>query len=482
MSRENISKHQNAGVRIIDFVKAVEKVYVNSVDFIPSKPPAASTYKSHVKTLDKRIIATAQSAHTYNNFDRLKICVDLRLYGKDIGFRIKSLKARKHPDKEISYVKKEIAIHRLMKTVCSSNTDENVPIDEDDIVDTYGIDESDEPLPERTGKNLYPNCGIYQNLLPTGLNAIYVKDDYFIIDVTGKWMANIGYLGYINITNIEQCLMMICNRGYVYFDVSELLKVATVRLCDVTVELRTSEQRRLVAGMSAMTPLLIPHYNTYTYKNGGLILRGTAKNTGMSFAMYDKGRELEDKRHKYHEYISTIGQSGVELAKNTLRLEAHLWRLKDIRAILDIEEKEKYEVLLSDVLGSKSKAILNVMKKFDFTEEILRDKIKGFTDEYLTPVQSVNEVMELLASIGVMSVLRTQEGMYNATRDLLGMYFNIDDDEKLMTKLTKSMRESFYNFTLYFRAKPIKEVLNLLNMIHTVYGRNSSTQEVNSAA
>ena len=67
-----------------------------------------------------------------------------------------------------------------------------------------------------------------------------------------------------------------------------------------------------------------------------------------------KGRELEDKRHKYHEYISTIGQSGVELAKNTLRLEAHLWRLKDIRAILDIEEKEKYEVLLSDVLGSKS--------------------------------------------------------------------------------------------------------------------------------
>ena len=59
MSRENISKHQNAGVRIIDFVKAVEKVYVNSVDFMPAKPPAASTYKSHVKNLEKRIIATA---------------------------------------------------------------------------------------------------------------------------------------------------------------------------------------------------------------------------------------------------------------------------------------------------------------------------------------------------------------------------------------------------------------------------------------
>lgn len=472
MSRENISKHQNAGVRIIDFVKAVEKVYVNSVDFMPAKPPAASTYKSHVKNLEKRIIATAQTVSMCNNFDRLKICVDLRLHGKDIHFRIKSLKSRKHPDKEISYVKKEIAIHRQIKTMCNNNSDEIVPIEEDDVIETYGIDEDDEPLPERTGKNLYPNCGIWQNLLPFGLNAIYVKDDYFIIDVTGKWMAGTGNLGYINASNIEQCLMMICIRGYVYYDVSELLKVATVRLCDVTVDLKTSEQRKLVAGMSAMTPLLIPHYNTYTYKNGGLIIRGTAKNTGMSFAMYDKGRELEDKRHKYHEYISTIGQSGVELAKNTLRLEAHLWRLKDIRAILDIEEKEKYEVLLSDVLGSKSKAILNVMKKFDFTEEILRDKIKGFTNEYLTPIQADNDVTDLLASIGVMSILTEQKGMYRATRDLLGLYFNIEDDEKLLRKLTTNMRESFYNFTFYFRAKPIKEVLNLLNMIHTVYGRS----------
>lgn len=474
MSRENISKHGNC-VYKVDFVTAIAEVYVNAVDFMPAKPPAASTYKSHVKNLDKRIIATAQTVPMYNNFDRLKICVDLRLHGKDIGFKIKTLKTRKHPDKEISYVKREIAMHRLMKTVCSSNTDESVPIDEDDIVETYGIDEAEEPLPERTGKNLYPNCGIYQNLLPIGLNAIYVKDDYFIIDVTGKWMASTGNLGYINASNIEQCLMMICIRGYVYYDVSELLKVATVRLCDVTVDLQTSEQRKLVAGMSAMTPLLIPHYNTYTYKNGGLIIRGTAKNTGMSFAMYDKGRELEDRRHKYHKYISTIGQSGIDLANEALRLEAHLWRLKDIREILEIEEKEKYEVLLSDVLKSKSKAILNVMKKYDLTEEILRDEIKGFTDEYLKPVQSINDVIDLLASIGVMSVLTEQKGMYRATRDLLGMYFNIDDDEKLMTKLTKSMRESFYNFTLYFRAKPIKEVLNLLDMIHTIYGRTLET-------
>lgn len=475
MSRENISKHGNYCVYRVDFKTAIAEVYVNDVDFMPAKPPAASTYKSHVKTLDKRIIATVQTVPMYNNFDRLKICVDLRLHGKDIGFKIKTLKTRKHPDKEISYVKREIAIHRLMKTVCSSNTDESVPIDEDDIVETYGIDEAEEPLPERTGKNLYPNCGIYQNLLPIGLNAIYVKDDYFIIDVTGKWMASTGNLGYINASNIEQCLMMICIRGYVYYDVSELLKVATVRLCDVTVDLRTSEQRKLVAGMSAMTPLLIPHYNTYTYKNGGLIIRGTAKNTGMSFAMYDKGRELEDRRHKYHKYISTIGQSGIDLANETLRLEAHLWRLKDIREILDIEEKEKYEVLLSDVLESKSKAILNVMKKYDLTEEILRDEIKSFTDEYLTPIQSINDVIDLLASIGVMSVLTEQKGMYRATRDLLGLYFNIEDDEKLLSKLTSNMRESFYNFTLYFRAKPIKEVLNILDMIHTVYGRTLDT-------
>ena len=123
------------------------------------------------------------------------------------------------------------------------------------------------------------------------------------------------------------------------------------------------------------------------------------------------------------------------------------------------------------------------MKKYDLTEEILRDNIKGFTDEYLTPVQNINDVMDLLASIGVMSVLTEQKGMYRATRDLLGLYFNIENDEKLLSKLTSNMRESFYNFTLYFRAKPIKEVLNLLDMIHTIYGRTLETYaDKNNAA
>ena len=483
MSRkEHKPRYLNSGAKVKNKKRQVEKLD-NTIDLTLGKPPANSTYQTHVRNLNKRIAQTASSIPTYNNFDRLKICVDLRLYAKQIKFEIVSMHETQHPDKHTSYVQKDIAVKRQIQVISNSPASTAI-LNEDDFLESDSIDESGEPLQKREGKNEYPNCGISQERLPTGLNAIYIKDDYFIVDITGKWMAEEGNLGLISIHNIIPALKKVLNQRYVSFNVASALKIATVRLCDVTMDVETLKQNKLIAAVSSLSPTFKPSYDTHTYKNGGLIIKGTAQNTGMSFTMYNKGKELEDKRHSYQTYLSTIGEIGLEKARNTLRLEAHLYRLKDIREILEIPNKESYQVLLEDVLRSKKPAILNVLKKYQMTEEILKDKILGFTDTYLSNPQSADEVRDLLAGIGLMTVLLKQEDMYRATRDFLVNNFRLEDNETIMKNLSKNMQECFYNFNFYFRAPSIRDVLELLDLIHRSYGRNSrdNNEELEKAA
>ena len=88
-----------------------------------------------------------------------------------------------HPDKHTSYVQKDIAVKRQIQVISNSPASTAI-LNEDDFLESDSIDESGEPLQKRKGKNEYPNCGISQERLPTGLNAIYIKDDYFIVDIT----------------------------------------------------------------------------------------------------------------------------------------------------------------------------------------------------------------------------------------------------------------------------------------------------------
>ena len=91
MSYEIDSKHYEYGAKNKTEKnrkkKAVEKkINTNVYNLTPEKPPAKSTYTSHLKTLDKRINRTTKAIEVYNNFDRLKICVDLRLHASEIEF------------------------------------------------------------------------------------------------------------------------------------------------------------------------------------------------------------------------------------------------------------------------------------------------------------------------------------------------------------------------------------------------------------
>lgn len=473
--------------------KVVEKeVNTNVYNLTPEKPPAKSTYISHLKVIDKRINQTDKVIQVHNNFDRLKICVDLRLHASEIEFENISLHENAIPDNEKSYLETQIERKRKMKEVSSNHTigiinnkndkhedDNSSNIGEEiELLNNYNIIEDEEALPTRNGANIYPNCGIYRKNLPLGLNAIYIKNDYFIMDITGKWVADNGNLGLINISNIVKCLKKVCECKYVSFNVAALIDVATVRVCDVTLDLITDKPSNHISAMSAMFPSISFNYNMYNYNNGGLIIRGKAKDTGMSFSMYHKGRELNDRRHNNYTYLKTIGEKAVEQAQKTLRLEVHLWRLEDMKVMLELPPQEKYQVALSDVLKSKAPTVLNVMKKYRLTEDLLREEIKGFTDDYLTKPQTTEEVIELLAGIGAMSLFGEQAYNIRATRDMIAHEFNMIDDEELLKKLNSLIRNCFFNFKYYNKPKCIKAMLDLLNLIHIAYERRTSQDEI----
>ena len=516
MSYEIDSKHYEYGAKNKigknTKKKAVEKeINTNVYNLTPEKPPAKSTYISHVKTLDKRISQAAKVILVYNNFDRLKICVDLRLYASEIEFENISLHENAIPDNEKSYIETQIERQRKMKEISSNHIghitsktndkhDDNSlkevtnsmcmgandksgnNREELTLLDNYNITEDEEVLPTRNGANIYPNCGIYRKNLPLGLNAIYIKNDYLIMDITGKWVADNGNLGLINIHNIVRCLEKVCECKYVSFNVAALIDVATVRVCDVTLDLITDKPTNYISAMSAMFPSISFHYDMYNYNNGGLIIRGKAKDTGMSFSMYHKGRELNDRRHNNYTYLKTIGEKALEQAQKTLRLEVHLWKLEDMKVMLELPPQEKYQVALSDVLKSTAPTVLNVMKKYKLTEDVLREEIKGFTDDYLRKPQTEEAVIELLAGIGAISLFKAQEYNIRATRDMIAHEFDIIDDEELLKKLNGLIRDCFFNFRYYNKPKCIKVILDLLDLIHTAYGRTSQDEILSAVA
>lgn len=196
-------------------------------------------------------------------FDRVKICIDLRLHGKTIEFEIIDMLYNGTLEEPKLFVKKKMENKRLLQVACSkpftsmlkelenANTDEwerelsegmitgdIIPTDKAELEaekeqtwETFEKSEQDieeEPFEARIGSNIYTNCWIEQHKLPPGLNALYIKDDRLIIDVTGKFMADTGFLGYIDIHNIVQCLIKIRDLNHVYFNVAMAIEVATV--------------------------------------------------------------------------------------------------------------------------------------------------------------------------------------------------------------------------------------------------------------
>ena len=162
-----------------------------------------------------------------------------------------------------------------------------------------------------------------------------------------------------------------------------------------------------------------------------------------------------------------------------LRVELQIYKLQEMRVLLNIPTKEAGMVYLTDVLNSTATPILKRFEAFGATEEILREKIAGYVEiaeRNETEIRTYTELRNRLAGerialllqensfdiLRVRSHLRVEYELYNVS------FFNI---------LTTNIKEDLWNFLLYRKPKAIKRVLNILNKVHTYYGRGANDDE-----
>lgn len=511
------SKHSNCAkkkkARLTKLAGEVASGETNDFDYRKEKPPARSTYLRIIKTLDNKIVQTTHKVPLYNAFDRIKMCIDLRLHGETIEFKIMDMLYNGTLEEPKSFVEKKMESKRQLQVACSKPLTsilkklDNNELDEwekelcegmitGDVISTdktepeaekeqewevLGVSEQDieeEPFEARIDRNIYPNCWIEQHKLPLGLNALYIKDDRLIIDVTGKFMADTGFLGYINIHNIAQCLIKIRDLNHVYFNVAKAIEVATVRLCDVTLDLQTNKQSDYIRAVSSIYPFYSANNIIKKYGNTSVIVKSKAEKVKKSFIIYDKGKETKYQRGHFWDYWMAIGDEGLEVADNTLRMEAHLFTFDSMRKYLELTDGE---IKLSDLLRSTAPVMLNMLADYNITEEKLLSKIKVHVDKYLPTVKDIKDLTnvlaaeqlaELLACQRTIELLEQQQYEFSALNDLVALEHDITKNKKLLKELSPYLKDSCYTYLLHYKPKTIKLLLELLDLIHTAYGRS----------
>ena len=169
--------------------------------------------------------------------------------------------------------------------------------------------------------------------------------------------------------------------------------------------------------------------------------------------------------------------SGKNIARTTLRLECKMYKLEDIRTLLEVPYYYK-KVMLSDVLNSTAKPILKRLEAFDCTESILKKRISLYVEgeekseqEGLQGVQ----VRERLAAERIGELVRDNNFDIRKVKDDLITEYNIND-ENTIKGLIPYIKDSYWSFLLYRKPKAIKRVICLLDKIHIYYGRKAGSQ------
>jgi hypothetical protein len=268
----------------------------------------------------------------------------------------------------------------------------------------------------------------------------------------------------------------------VHFNVAAAIEVATVRLCDVTLDLHTLAQGDFIRALSSIYPIYSAKNIIKKYGNSSIMIKSKADKVKKSFVVYDKGKEVRYKRGHYTDYWFEIGDEGLEVADHTLRLEAHLFTFDSMRKYLALLEGE---IKLPDLLRSTAPVMLNILADYNITEEKLCSMIKSHVDEYLpevndekdlTKVLAAEKVTGLLACQRVVELFEQQQYECTALNDMIALEYGITKNVKLMKELSPYLRDCCYTYLLHYRPKTIKLLLEFLDLIHTAYGRNSGAE------
>lgn len=490
----------------------------NDFDLTPEKKPALSSMQHNLRDLDKRLAITVPVGNFVQQFDKLKIAIDLRFW-EAIGFEF-DLEASNmfrcvSPEKPDTWAdeRKRIKKHdeELMEKYESSYlVSEQSPItvpefeELDEFLETDSEEEFEETEEEketlkksshRLNNRHFSNCKIeYTSRTANrtrGLNNVYIKNDHLFICVTGKFMGTSESLGYITRDNIIEVLEKVQRLAGFRFNAESFLSRAIVYICHLCIDLITTDKPKDIDALSCLFPLGTDQHAIRKYGRHGLQLKSKAKNAGSSLVFYDKLVEVKCRLQPLLNKINlenpenpiTMEQliARYNYPKNLdsiLRVELQIYKLHDMRILLDIPEKEPRKVYLSDVLNSTATPILTRFEVFGATEQILRDKIWGYiknTERTQTEIRTYRELKDRLAEERIALLLIDNRHDIPKLKSYLKVEYGIDN-EALINNLTTHIKNDLLNFLLYKKAKAIKRVLNILEKVHAYYGRGADNE------
>ncbi len=472
-------------------------IVTNDFDFSGHKAPVLST----VRTQLREALALHEKGYTLplrTEFDRLRIALNLNLYGAKVEFENWGMEDVPDPQKPPSYdedTNLKLEKFRNSSTLTSGITEDDFDIEEeeffageDDLFEDEEVNFSDtinrtekekQSLPEENYYSLYDYTSvkkripyyIYKNAI--GLNNMFINKGFFVIDITGKWMHGLGVLGSLHKDNIREALQEILNLHVVTFDIGKFIKYAQVFGCDVFVDLLLASEQQVewyVDGLSSFFPISTNRQKISKYSRHGLSLIPKAKTRKYSFTVYSKGKDLSYrlKRNTWaSKYTYNIGFKGQELAERTLRLEAKLHKFHELRDLLDIPEK-RYVVSLTDVLNSKAPVMLKMFELFSGKPEVLLERLSWLSDTITTPED--NSLKDICIAEWFVNLLRENNFDILTVRSHIRVeYANVKDSEIEKFNQLANIRKNILNYIVYKKPKSTTIMLDILRRLYDYY-------------
>lgn len=490
----------------------------NDFDLTPEKKPALSSMQGNLRDLEKRLATTVPVGNFVQQFDKLKIAIDLRFWeaiGFDFDLETSNMfrcispekpdtwaderkRIKKHDDELIEqYESSYLVAEQNPVTVPEfEDLDEFLETDSEDVFEE--TEEEKETLKKsshRLNNKHFPNCKIEYSSRTVnrtrGLNNVYIKNDHLFICVTGKFMGTSESLGYITRDNIIEVLEKVQRLAGFRFNAESFLIRAVVYICHLCIDLISIDIAKDIDALSSLFPLASNRHAIRKYGRHGLQLKSKAKNAGSSLVFYNKLIEVE------HNLLRLLNRINFENPENPItlkqlrarynypknldlimRVELQIYKLKEMRALLNIPEREAGMVYLTDVLNSAATPILKRFEVFGATEETLRDKIWGYVENAertKTQIRTARELRDRLASERIALLLQDNGFDILRVRSHLIVEYEIDNDS-LLASLTTEIKKDLWNFLLYRKPKAIKRVMNILNKVHAYYGRGADNE------
>ena len=451
------------------------------------KFPALSTLKAQIKVV-MSIIDTQILSAVRVEFDRLRIGINIGLYGRIIHFEDFGMEDVENPKEPPSYLNKNEGDTLTRRSFMHEEDDD----EEYDISDLFDSEEeykeyletekSEKPSSQESEAepDIFSDFSIKRRIRyddykrVVGLNNMFLFKGYFVVDITGKWMADSGVLGSLHRDNIREALQKVIELGIVNFNIDEFIRHAQVFICDVVVDIQLESQKRVskhIDGISSFCPIPTNRYNIAKYGRHGLMLKPKAQKAGFSLVIYSKGQELDysyRRTTKATLYTDMIGDTGVELAEKTLRFELKLFSLASIRKNLDIAMDEVRIVRLTDVLNCTVPVLLKQIELFTGKPEQLLERLNWLQNiETTTDDLTLNEIFIAERFI---EILRDNNFDINIARSHIRTeYANATDKELEEFTRLANIRRNILTFLVYRKPKSVTIMLDILCRLHAYY-------------